>query len=147
MYGELASVKGIVDLSSQEALDSAEAFLERQGYVTAGRTDTTLTVERRQPGQEGGESTTNLTVKATPQVDGGVQIVVRGSDQAGVQAQQAAWTEWSESLPKKLESQTTQPGAQPDPQTHEVPLLPPPTVESADVPPAPQGSPGSSFGA
>jgi hypothetical protein len=47
VYGELASVKGIVDLSPQEALDSHEVFLERQGYVTAGRTDTTLTIKMR----------------------------------------------------------------------------------------------------
>jgi hypothetical protein len=47
VYGELASVQGIVDLSPEEALDSPEVFLERQGYVTAGRKGTTLTMKTR----------------------------------------------------------------------------------------------------
>ncbi len=49
MYGELASVRVIVDLSPQDALDKAESFLTRQGYMTVRRTDTTLTAERRPP--------------------------------------------------------------------------------------------------
>jgi Domain of unknown function (DUF4352) len=142
LYGELASVRGIVDLTSQEALDSAEAFLRGLGYDPVQRTDTTLNVQRSQPGQGDGQNTPNLTVEALPQQEGGVQVVVRGNDQAGVQEQQAAWTEWSESLPKISEAQTApQETRQPDTETQEVPLPPPPAVETQNLPPAPQPSP------
>jgi flagellar motor protein MotB len=142
VYGELASVKGVVDLTPQEALNSAETFLSGLGYATVQRTESALTVQRSQHGQEDGQNTPSLTVNALPQQDGGVQIVVRGNDQAGVQAQQAAWTEWSESLPKKSEAQTApQEIQQHDAETHEVPLPPPPTVETQNLPPAPQPPP------
>lgn len=65
MDGELASVRGIVDLSSQEALDRAEAFLMQQGYTRVSRADDSLTVERRLPDQAAGqESPRKLTVSA-----------------------------------------------------------------------------------
>src|SRR5215218_7222814 len=98
----LASVTGIVDLSPQEALDEAQDFLTRQGYSVAQRTVTTLTVERQEPDnapeQEG---TLKLVVTAIPQPEGGVRIKVSGNDREGVRDRQAAWLEWSESLPKR----------------------------------------------
>src|SRR5829696_1448324 len=138
MYGELASVQGIVDLSPQEALDRAEGFLASQGYIIGQRTYTTLTAQRQAGGETGGEDLPNLTVALAPQPDGGVRITVRGNDQAGVQERQAAWIEWSESLPKKLATQIEEAGER----TVEVPdaVLPPPPQAEADVsvPPAPQ---------
>jgi hypothetical protein len=50
MQENLASIREIVDLSPQAALDSAEDFLTRQGYGVAQRTPTTLTVERQDSG-------------------------------------------------------------------------------------------------
>jgi hypothetical protein len=47
VYGELGAVKGIVDLSPQQALDQAEAFLASLGYTILRRTATTLASERR----------------------------------------------------------------------------------------------------
>ena len=65
MDGELASVRGIVDLSSQEALDRIEAFLTQQGYTRVSRADDSLTVERRPPDQTAEqESPRRLTVSA-----------------------------------------------------------------------------------
>jgi hypothetical protein len=100
MYGELASVKGIVDLSPQEALDRAESFLASQGYAIAHRTYTTVTAQRQAEGEAAEHDLLNLTVAVAPQPDGGVRMTVRGNDQVGVQERQAAWMEWSESLPK-----------------------------------------------
>src|SRR5215203_493021 len=138
MYGELASVQGIVDLSPQEALDRAEGFLASQGYIIGQRTYTTLTAQRQAGGETGGEDLPNLTVALAPQPDGGVRITVRGNDQVGVQERQAAWIEWSESLPKKPTTQIEEAGE------HSVvvpdAVLPPPPRAEADVsvPPAPQ---------
>ena len=101
MYGEIASVKEVVDLSEQEALDSAQAFLTRQGYRTLERTETSLTVER-QPSDHADEQTSlNLTVAVLPQPEGGVRIKVRGNDRDEVQERQDQWLGWSESLPKR----------------------------------------------
>ena len=59
-----------------------------------------------------------------------------------MQANQTAWTEWSEGLPKKSEEQAGQSeDQQRDPETHEMPLTPPPTVEAQNLPPAPQPPP------
>ena len=127
MYGELASVKGIVDLSPQEALDQAEGFLASQGYIIEQRTFTTVTAQRRPEGGSAEQAPLNVTVAIAPQPDGGVRVAVRGTDEAGVRERQAAWLGWSESLPKKPELETA-----------EVPLPPPPQVESADLPPAPR---------
>ena len=137
MYGELASVKGIVDLSPQEALDRAEGFLAAQGYAIAQRTYTTVTAERRVEGGSGEHEALNLTVALAPQPSGGVRMTVRGNDKAGMQEQQVAWTEWSDSLPKKAE---TEAAARELGGTGEVPLPPPPQVESADLPPPPRPS-------
>ncbi len=103
-YGELGSVKEIVDLSPQQALDEAQTFLVRQGYRPLERRGESLTVQRRSPNQTGGQNTLNLTVTALHQPQGGVRISVRGNDREGVQERQAAWLEWSERLPKKQEA-------------------------------------------
>ena len=146
MYEELASIRSIVALSPDAALDEAEAFLTRLGYMTVQRTDTSLRAERRQPDRPEEQDTPSLTVEAVPQMGGGVWIRVRGNDREGVQEQQAAWTEWSESLPKKTEAQTTPPAdQQPNAETHDVPLPPPPTVESHGLPPPWQTSSTPSF--
>lgn len=52
------------------------------------------------------QNTLNLTVAAVPQ-PGGVRLKVRGNDLEGVQERQAAWIEWSETLPKKREASTS----------------------------------------
>ena len=100
-YSELASVKEIVDLSPQQALDEAQTFLVRQGYSIMQRRGESLTVQRRSPNQTAEQNTLDLTVTALHQPNGGVRISVRGNDREGVQERQAAWLEWSERLPKK----------------------------------------------
>ena len=122
MYGELASVKGIVDLSPQDALDSAEGFLASQGYIIEQRTFTTVFAQRQ---AEVGEDLFSLTVAVAPQAGGGVRVTIRGTDEAGIRERQAAWSEWSESLPKK-------------PEPADVPLSAPPQVDDVDLPTPPQ---------
>jgi hypothetical protein len=63
-YGELASVKEIVDLSPQQALDEAQTFLVRQGYRIVQRRGESLTMQRDSPTQTVGQNTLNLTVTA-----------------------------------------------------------------------------------
>jgi hypothetical protein len=105
----LASVRGVVDLSPHEALDEAQDFLTRQGYSVTYRTTTTLTVERQvSENATGQESIFKLIVMALPQSGGGVRIKVRGTDRETVRDHQAAWLEWSETLPKR---ETEQPEA------------------------------------
>jgi hypothetical protein len=105
----LASVRGVVDLSPHEALDEAQDFLRRQGYSVTYRTTTTLTVERQvSDNASGQESIFKLIVMALPQSGGGVRIKVRGTDREAVRDHQAAWLEWSETLPKR---ETEQPEA------------------------------------
>jgi hypothetical protein len=105
----LASVRGVVDLSPHEALDEAQEFLTRQGYSVTYRTTTTLTVERQvSDNASGQESIFKLIVMALPQSGGGVRIKVRGDDREAVRDHQAAWLEWSETLPKR---ETEQPEA------------------------------------
>ena len=70
------------------------------------RAVTSLTVQRLPPGQATEQNTLNLTVAAVPQ-PGGVRLKVRGNDLEGVQERQAAWIEWSETLPKKREASTS----------------------------------------
>jgi hypothetical protein len=82
VYGELASVKGIVDLSPQEALDRVEGFLASQGYIIEQRTFTTVTAQRA--AEAAGQDAPNITVAVAPQPDGGVRVAVRGTDEAGV---------------------------------------------------------------
>ena len=102
MDGELASVRGVVDLSPNEALDEAEDFLTRQGYSVTYRTTTTLTVKRQfSDSATGQESVFKLVVMALPQSGGGVRMKVRGNDREAVRDHQAAWLEWSETLPKR----------------------------------------------
>lgn len=139
MYGELGSVKGIVDLTPQEALDEAEVFVVSQGYTLLQRTATTLTVERRSSDHPAGQGAPNLTITAVPQPEGGVQLKIRGNDLEGMQAKQAEWMEWSESLPKRTGTDSDAPTAeQGGVESPEVELPPPPTVESANLPaPAP----------
>ena len=98
----LASVRGVVDLSPHEALDEAQDFLTRQGYGVTYRTSTTLTVKRQvSDNATGQESIFKLIVVALPQSGGGVRIKVRGNDREAVRDHQAAWLEWSETLPKR----------------------------------------------
>src|SRR5215211_6495163 len=139
MYGELGTIKGIVDLSPEHALDEAEAFLASQGYSILRRTSTTLTAERRSSEAAAGEAVPNLTVVAMPQAEGGVQIKIRGNDFEGVQARQSEWMGWSESLPRKAEGEADAPAEEEGSiQTPEVELPPPPIVESPTLPaPAP----------
>ena len=106
MYKQLASVRGIVDLSPHDALEDAKAFLTEQGYTIVRHGEYALIVERHPPGDGKGHNTLNLTVAAYPQPDGGVRMDVRGNDSEGVKEQQAAWAKWSENLPKKPESET-----------------------------------------
>jgi hypothetical protein len=101
-YGEeLASIKEVVDLSPQQALDEAQTFLVRQGYSIMQRRGESLTMQRRFPNQTVEQNTLNLTVTALHQPEGGVRISARGNDREGVKVWQSAWTEWSEGLPKK----------------------------------------------
>jgi hypothetical protein len=100
-YGELASIKEVVDLSPQQALDEAQTFLVRQGYSIMQRRGESLTVQRRFPNQTVQQNTLNLTVTALHQPEGGVRISARGNDREGVKEWESAWTEWSEGLPKK----------------------------------------------
>jgi hypothetical protein len=98
----LASVRGVVDLSPHEALDEAQDFLTRQGYSVTYRTSSTLTVKRQiSDNATGQESIFKLIVMALPQSGGGVRIKVRGNDRQAVRDDQAAWLEWSETLPKR----------------------------------------------
>jgi hypothetical protein len=101
MYEELVLVRGIVDLPAHDALEEAQAFLTQQGYTTVGRASDSLTVQRHPADNGGTQYAPNLTVKALPHPEGGVQLKVRGTDREGVQERQAAWVEWSEDLPKR----------------------------------------------
>ncbi len=140
MYGELASIRGTVDLSPQEALDRAEGFLASQGYAIGQRTYTTVTAQREAGSEAGEQDLLNLTVAVAPQPDGGVRMTVRGNDQAGVQERQAAWMEWSDSLPKKPETETEEAGEQQAVEVPDVVLPAPPQPQAVDIqgpPPAP----------
>jgi len=137
MYGELASVQGIVDLSPQEALDRAESFLASQGYAIVQRTYTTVMAQRQVAGEAGEQGLLNLTLAVAPQQDGGVRMRVRGNDQVGVQDRQAAWMEWSESLPKKPETQTEATGEQQAVEVPDVVLPAPPQPQAVDLPDPP----------
>jgi hypothetical protein len=101
MYGQLASVRDVVNLSPEETLDCAEEFLVSLGYTTLLRDDTSLVAKRDEPGRRTNEGVLNLKVVADPQPDGGVLIRVRGNDREGVRQHQAQWSEWAEGLPKR----------------------------------------------
>jgi hypothetical protein len=49
MYGELASIKEVVDLTAEEAFDYAATFLARLGYATLVRHGLSLTVKLDEP--------------------------------------------------------------------------------------------------
>src|SRR5215210_2953179 len=138
MYDELASVRGVVDLSPQEALSEAETFLTQQGYTVARRAGNSLTVERHLPDQPEGQAVPTLTVSALPQPGGGARMAIRGNDRQGLQERQDSFIGWSESLPKKPQEGAGQPEDQHETQ---VPLSPPPAVEPQNLPPAPQPPP------
>jgi hypothetical protein len=140
MYGELASVRGVVDLSPQEALGEAETFLIGQGYEIVQRTETSITAQRRAPAS-GEAILLNLTVAAIPQPQGGVVVKVRGNDQEGVQERQAAWMQWSESLPKRAEPPQQQADERRDAVSADAPLPPPPQAGTPDLRPPPQAPP------
>ena len=100
-YGELASIKQVVDLSPQQALDEAQTFLVRQGYDILQRRGESLTMQRRFPSRTVEQNTLNLTVTALHQTEGGVRISAAGNDHEGVKEWQSVWIDWSEGLPKK----------------------------------------------
>ena len=100
-YGELASIKEVVDLSPQQALDEAQTFLVRRGYTIMERRGESLTMQRRFPNQTAEQNMLILTVTALHQTEGGVRISATGNYHEGVKEWQSAWTEWSEGLPKK----------------------------------------------
>jgi len=87
-------------MSPREALDSAEALLIQQGYEITQRTETSVTGVRRKREGMFTYALVDLTVEALPQPQSGVQIKLRGNDRRGVQARQAEWSRWNESLPK-----------------------------------------------
>jgi hypothetical protein len=67
MYEELASVRGVVDLSPQEAHSEPETFLTQQGYTVTRRAGNSLTIERHSSDQTEGQAAPTLTVSALPQ--------------------------------------------------------------------------------
>lgn len=101
MAEELASVQEIVDLTPEGALNRAKTFLVGKGYREVKRSGNSLTVERSHPDPRLKGSVLNLWIAAFPQPGGGVRIIVRGNDRAGVQDQQSDWIEWANRLPKK----------------------------------------------
>jgi hypothetical protein len=100
-HGELASIKEVVDLSPQQALDEAQTFLVRQGYSIVQRRGESLTVQRRLPTQTVEQNRVDVTVTALHQPEGGVRVSARGEDHEGAKEWQSAWMEWSEGLPKR----------------------------------------------
>jgi hypothetical protein len=102
VYEELASVRETIELSPQDALNSAQGFLTEQGYDVVHRTTTTLTMERTTPHSTAAQrDAAKLVITAIPLPEGGVRIKVSGNDREAVREQQSEWIAWSESLPKK----------------------------------------------
>lgn len=122
MYEELASIQGIVDLSSSDALNDAESFLTGLGYRTVRRAGNTLTVIRKSSADMESGDVFTLMVAVQPQPGGGVRIRVRGNDRERMREQQDAWVEWSEKLPRR------------GTEVADVPLPPPPATESPNLP-------------
>jgi hypothetical protein len=113
MHEELATVRGVVDFSRERALDEAHDFLSGHGYVVVDRTETTLTAERRPPDAPSSVGVPSLSVTATPQPGGGVQIIISGDDREGLQEQRNQWLIWSERLPRRTIEDLGDPGASP----------------------------------
>lgn len=130
MYEELGAVHGTVDLTPEESLDRAQAFLTGRGYAVLSRAAQSVTVQRRS-----GKAVFNLTVDARPQEGGGVRIRVRGNDGEGVRANQAAWSAWSEGLPKRPSASAAAPAPTAPvnlPIPAQVPTQPIPTPAGSD---------------
>ncbi len=98
---ELASVKEIIDLPVDKALDSAQAFLTRQGYRLVHRGDASLSANRFRPERISGGKAVTLLITALPQPDGGVRLIMEGDDSIGFAKWRDKWIEWAEGLPKK----------------------------------------------
>ena len=105
MHGNLASIRETVDLAAPEVLDAALTFLISHGYRTTERTDTSLTVTRHDQTDDGAGDQPHLTVLALPEPEGGVQVMVRGTDRDGVHERQREWADWANGLPKRVSSQ------------------------------------------
>jgi hypothetical protein len=101
VYGELASIREVIDLSPEEVLDAAEVFLVKFGYITLARKPDSLTVKREEAGRPTEMGVLNLTVAVYPQPGGGVLIKIRGNDREGVRERQSEFAKWAESLPKR----------------------------------------------
>ena len=91
---ELASVREIVDLTPDEALNRVKTFLVGQGYRPVNRSGNSLTVERSDPnlrlkGKDLSlrDKVLTLWIAALPQPGGGIRITVRGNDRVGVHDQ------------------------------------------------------------
>jgi hypothetical protein len=89
-HGELASIKEVVDLSPQQALDEAQTFLVRQGYSIMERRGESLTMQRRFPTRTVKPNMPDVTVVALHQLEGGVRISARGKDHEGAKEWQSA---------------------------------------------------------
>lgn len=131
MYGELASVRGVIDLAPQVALDAAQGFLTRQGYTTSQRTETKITATRHATNAAGRQEDLNLTVAVDADPRGGVRIKLRGNDQEGVREHRAEWSEWAETLPRRQPAEH-EPDARPAPAT---PIASAPAGTTAPRPP------------
>jgi hypothetical protein len=112
VYGELASIREVVDHSPEQALDAAEAFLVQLGYVELTRGAASLTVKRDEPSRPEEKGVLNLTVVIYPQPGGGVLIKIRGNDREGVRERQSEFAEWAKSLPKMEVASSTEAATQ-----------------------------------
>ena len=138
MYGQIASIRGAVDLSPQESLDRTQSFLTQQGYTIVRRSDYALIAERPPLDTDVGhplntdveQNKRYLMITALPMPHVGVHLRVRGNDRERVQEQQDAWTEWSEGLPKKAEVHPDESRAQRTLETSDIPLPTPPVIET-----------------
>lgn len=123
---ELASVREIVDLTPDEALNRVKTFLVGQGYRPVNRSGNSLTVERSDPnlrlkGKDLSlrDKVLTLWIAALPQPGGGIRITVRGNDRVGVHDQRSTWIEWANSLPKKAPANNTEGSTSQGPQEPE----------------------------
>lgn len=128
MHRDLASSKEVIDLSPQETLDKAAAFVEQHGYEVVRRSATTLIVQRTEDAF--------LTIVAVPQPGGGVKVKLSGTDAEGVEASRSAWQAWFAGLPKKGADVALRPASQ----VSTVDLQEPPPSPPTSAPPPSQGS-------
>ena len=100
MYGELASIKEVVDLTAEEAFEYAGTFLARLGYATLVRHGVSLTVKRDEPDRP--KERRCLTCRGSLPSAGRRRLgKIRGNDQEGIREQQFEFAEWAEGLPKR----------------------------------------------